>query len=296
MEFRLDRLITLSLLAPLAKLGSDSDASIPILMYHSISDEQESGKHAYYRTNTHPRVFAEQMEYLNNRGYSSANVSDATVQLKNDVANLGKQLVITFDDGFADFYRSAFPVLDRYRFQAIVYLPTAYITNTRTQFKGKECLTWDEVRELSRHGVQFGSHTVTHPQLRTLTPTVVNEEITVSKKTIEDKLGCAVESFAYPYAFPQTDSDFKQILRDSLERAGYQNGVCTIVGRATTNSDRFSLERLPINSADDKALLGAKLFGAYDWVGKVQQFSKFANSRIGKLQPSKTNTVSSSAC
>lgn len=295
MDFRLDRLITLYLMAPAGKLRSEPHASISVLMYHSISDQQESGKRAYYRTNTHPRVFAEQMEYLHESGYSTADVSDALVQVNNPGSKSQKRVVITFDDGYADFYRSAFPILDRHRFQAIVYLPTAHITDTRGRFKGKECLTWDEVRELSRHGIQFGSHTVTHPQLRELSPAAVNEEITASKKTIEDKLGCAVESFAYPYAFPQTDSAFRQMLRDSLARAGYQNGVCTIVGRANRNSDPFFLERLPVNSADDTALLEAKLAGAYDWIGTAQSMTKTIQSQLGNFSRPKIKPMISGA-
>ena len=60
------------------------------------------------------------------------------------------------------------------------------------------------------------SHTVTHPQLRELSSHAVNEEIVDSKQTIEEKLGCEVDSFAYPYAFPQADTDFTKMLRNSL--------------------------------------------------------------------------------
>ncbi len=74
-------------------------------------------------------------------------------------------MVITFDDGFADFYTNAFPLLNRYGFSATVYLPTAYIGKSAREFKGVECLTWDQVRALDRAGVEFGSHTVSHPQL-----------------------------------------------------------------------------------------------------------------------------------
>lgn len=296
MDFRLDRLITLYLMAPAQKLRSEAQPSIPILMYHSISDRRESGRHAYYQTHTHPRVFAEQMEYLHNSGYSSTSVSDAVLQVKNGGSSSKKRVVITFDDGFADFYRAAFPVLDHYGFGATVYVPTAYIGDTRTGFKEIECLTWDEVRELNHHGIQFGSHTVTHPWLPDLTPSAVNDEIATSKKTIEDELGCAVESFAYPYAFPQTDHDFRQMLRDSLERAGYQNGVCTILGRASGLSDRFFLERLPVNSADDSALFEAKLAGAYDWLGKAQSLAKTVRTQVRNFAPKKTTPIISRSC
>jgi hypothetical protein len=68
------------------------------------------------------------------------------------------------------------------------------------------------------------------------------------------------------------------MLRDSLLRAGYQNGVCTIVGRATLKSDPLFLERLPVNSCDDRALFNAKLAGAYDWISKSQYVAKTAKA------------------
>jgi hypothetical protein len=125
---------------------------------------------------------------------------------------------------------------------------------------------------------------VTHPQLRDLSAPAINEELTKSKKSIEEELGCAVDSFAYPYAFPQTDTDFKKILRESLRLAGYQNGVCTIVGRANRRSEPLFMERLPVNSCDDTALFKAKLAGAYDWISKSQQLVKMAKTSSARLR------------
>ena len=76
-----------------------------------------------------------------------------------------RAVVITFDDGFRDFYTAAFPVMQEHQFTATVFLPTAFIGEDRRSFKGAECLTWEEVRRLRRAGVQFGSHTVNHPRL-----------------------------------------------------------------------------------------------------------------------------------
>jgi hypothetical protein len=121
---------------------------------------------------------------------------------------------------------------------------------------------------------------VNHPQLRELSRAAINQEIANSKKAIEERLGCAVESFAYPYAFPQADADFTKMLRDLLRQAGYQNGVCTIVGRASRTSEPLFLERLPVNSCDDAALFGAKLAGAYDWISGFQYVSKMVKARL----------------
>jgi peptidoglycan/xylan/chitin deacetylase (PgdA/CDA1 family) len=243
-------------------------------MYHGIEHEQHSSIHPYYRTTTPPLLFDEQLRFLQREGYMSCSLEYAVNRLQVQVSSTDKLVVITFDDGYCDFYRHAFPVLQRCGFTATVFLATAYIGQSPIQFKGKECMTWPQVRELHRNGIQFGSHTVNHPQLRALSMQAIDNELLQSKRTIEDKLGCPVTSFAYPYAFPQTDSDFKAQLRNSLLSAGYDNGVCTVIGRANRKSEPLFLERLPVNSGDDRLFFAAKLNGAYDWMAKVQYASK----------------------
>jgi len=256
-------------------------------MYHSLSEDTETGVHPYYRTATSPHRFASQIKYLHDNGYRTASLTEIVGQLQGRAAVAGKSVVITFDDGYHDFYHHAFPTLNQYGFSATVFLPTAYIGESPVSFKGTDCLTWGEVRELSRRGILFGSHTVTHPQLHELSISKIQEEIANSKNTIEEKLGCAVDSFAYPYAFPQTDTDFKKMLRDSLGQAGYQNGVCTTVGRANRKSEPLFMERLPVNSCDDPALFEAKLAGAYDWIARVQYFTKLVKATSTRLSSSK---------
>lgn len=278
MSFRFDRFATLYMVNPLRRNASANQPSIPILMYHSISDDAENGVHPYYRTATSPQQFALQMQYLYENGFRTASLPEAVTQLRGEAAGNGKNVVITFDDGYRDFYREAFPVLSRFRFSATMFLPTSFIGEQTLQFKSRECMTWGEVRELQKSGITFGSHTVTHPQLHALSMPAINEEITNSKQTIEQKLGCAVESFGYPYAFPEADADFKNSLRDMLHTAGYENGVCTTVGRSGPGSDLFFLRRLPVNSCDDPALFQAKLGGAYDWLAKPQYLVKVAKT------------------
>lgn len=254
-------------------------------MYHSISDDAEAGVHPYYRTATSPQRFAEQMQHLHDHGHTTISLADVAGALREqDKEQENKFVVITFDDGYRDFYSQAFPELSRHGFTATVFLPTAFIGDSAISFKGKQCLTWAEVRELKGHGIDFGSHTVTHPQLRQLSAPDIRREIADSRQTIEEKLGGAVDSFAYPYAFPQADTDFTKMLRDGLHQAGYENGVCTIIGRANRGSEPLFMERLPVNSCDDIALFAAKLGGGYDWVAKSQYISKKIKSWLSSSQ------------
>jgi peptidoglycan/xylan/chitin deacetylase (PgdA/CDA1 family) len=274
MEFRLDRLATLYVASPLRRMRSEAVNKIPILMYHSIAREDESRVAAYYRTATSPEMFSRQMAALSKAGYTSISLADAIQTLQNGSECPSKKMVITFDDGFRNFYDDAFPVLSRFGYDATMFLPTNYIGDSRKQFKGKDCLTWSEVRELRKCGMSFGSHTTSHPKLYGMKKNQIAEEVTKSKSSVEQAIGEKVTSFAYPYAFPEFDCRFKNVVTESLANAGYSEGVVTTLGRASASSNRYFLERLPVNSCDDEALLLAKMDGAYDWTGKPQQILK----------------------
>jgi peptidoglycan/xylan/chitin deacetylase (PgdA/CDA1 family) len=284
MDFRLDRMATLYLMSPIRRC-LPVRTSVPILMYHSISEQDESNLQPYYRTATSPKTFAAQMEHLQASGYRTVSLNDIAKLLDGGGAAAEKNLVITFDDGLADFYNQAFPVLSRCGFTATMFLPTAYIAEGRKRFKEKPCLSWAEIREMHRYGISFGSHTVTHPRLVELDAQIIQQEIADSKRTIEQELGCEVESFAYPFAFPQTETHFVRMLRQLLRDAGYRNGVTTVVGRASRSSDPYFMQRLPVNSCDDEEFLMTKLSGAYDWVSVPQHLLKLIKTSITTQRP-----------
>lgn len=189
-----------------------------------------------------------------------------------------KYAVVTFDDGFADFQARAFPILTEYGFSVTVFLPTGYISDEMSLLKGKKCLRWCDVCELAESGVQFGSHTVTHPKLRGIPWDQVEKELGESKNILEDKLGTEVESFSYPYAFPEEDRRFQARLRDSLGELGYSNGVTTRVGTTVVGDDQLFLKRIPVNSGDDPPFFLAKLNRGYDWMHRIQYVNKFLKS------------------
>jgi peptidoglycan/xylan/chitin deacetylase (PgdA/CDA1 family) len=275
---RIDRLATLYAVQPIQHWVAPYRAShIPILMYHSVSEQESGGRHPYFETTTAPQVFAEHMKFLREAGYRTVTLNEAVSQIESGEQVCEPRVVLTFDDGFQDFYTHAFPILEEHQFTATVFLPTRYIAEERCQFKNWHCMTWSEVREMHKRGIKFGSHTVTHRQLRFLEITEVDEEIRYSKETIEDQLGHSVESFCYPFAFPETDRMFQGMLRDLLVAQGYKTGVTTILGTIKVSSDQLFLPRLPVNSWDDLRLLRAKLEGAYDWLYYLQYAAKLAS-------------------
>jgi len=268
---RFDRLVSLYLSRPLRRVRWGRGGRwLPILMYHSVSLDSEKGVGPYYRLVTSPQRFAEQMQWLAELGYAGLALEDALPMRVNEKVNGRRPVVITSDDGFRDFYAAAWPVLRQHGFTATVYLPTGFVSQERKIFRGRECLTWDEVRELRRHGIRFGSHTVNHPKLYELSWGQIESEARISKERIQQELQEEVTSFAYPYAFPQEDSAFRRTIAGLLREQGYRSCVTTVVGRSQAGDDPLFLKRLPINSCDDRRLFEAKLEGAYDWLGPAQ--------------------------
>ncbi len=322
---RLDRLITLGLVNPLGRaLGrfsafdatpvGEQSRTLPVLMYHSISDDTEPAFSPYYKVCTSPARFAEQMRWLAEAGWQGVTLSEGLAWLKGNnseqlavssqqSAVSGRQLVvgdeaplstlnsqpstrsprkpiaITFDDGFRDFHTAAFPALQKHGFTATMYVATGFIGADRKKFKDRECLTWGEIAELQRTGMEFGSHTVNHPVLVKLGWPEIEAELRESKTDLEQKLQCTIPAFAHPFAYPQENHEYTVRFSRTLQKLGYQSCVTTVIGRVRSSDDPFSLKRLPANSCDDRPLLSAKTRGAYDWLGVPQAFARRAKRR-----------------
>jgi peptidoglycan/xylan/chitin deacetylase (PgdA/CDA1 family) len=282
---RFDRFVSLYLSRPLCRAGwRRRGTSLPILMYHSVSSDPEEEVAPYYRLATNPNRFAEQMQWLSDLGYTGRALEDALSMVAGGKMNGRRPVGITFDDGFRDFSLAAWPVLRQHGFTATVYLPTGFVSRERKSFRGKECLTWDEVRELRREGIYFGSHTVNHPKLYGMSWSEIESEATISKERIQQELQEEVTSFAYPYAFPQEDRRFTQRFVDLLRKTGFRYCATTVIGRAQTGDNPFLLKRLPANSSDDKALFAAKLNGAYDWLGSIQSLFRLLKTGRSRVE------------
>ena len=274
-DLRPDRFLSIGLARPLFRYFPTARPSgIPILMYHKIRDGL-GARHAYFETRTSPSVFERQMQYLQSHGYQTITLNQPIDANSTSVPS--KAVVITFDDGYRDFYTEAFPILNRLGLSATVFLISGLV-GSNTSIAGKtEYMSWNEVRDAYAHGITFGSHTMTHPQLERLTSEELDRELDISKRTIESELGTRVYSFSYPNAFPEHNRKLIDRLRAGLKSFGYENAVSTLIGTASCASDPYALPRLPINSHDDLHLFQVKLEGAYNWMRQMQSaWKRFA--------------------
>ena len=229
---------------------------IPILMYHSIA---QSTNPKFKQFAVPPALFAEHMTYLRQHSYTPINVTQLVCMfLQGKFALPERPVVLTFDDGFADFYTNALPVLQQCGFTATLYIATGFIGSTsrwlaREGEATRPMLTWDQVNEISTCGIECGGHSHWHHQLDALPLAEARDEIVRCKALLEDHLGQKVSSFAYPHGYHS--AAIKRLVRE----AGYTSACAVGYTMSSTTTDPFALARLRMGADTSLDVLAALL-------------------------------------
>ena len=213
-----------------------SDEPVPILMYHYVRPDPGPDDPVGQGLSVSPELFAEHLAYLAQAGYTPVTMAELAEIWQGTRARPANPIVLTFDDGYRDFYTNAWPILQQYGFPATVYLISAFLDEPNY-------LTRAMVQELDASGmVDFGSHSVHHPDLPSLSDVEAESEIAGSKHALEDLLGHQVSSFCYPTG---SYSDREIAL---VKAAGYALAVTTEWDYAEPSMDAFELPRLRMNA------------------------------------------------
>ena len=221
---------------------------ISILMYHQVGDFPPMRGHR--STYCHYRRFTSQMAYLHRFGYSVIGLDAALEGLRGERPIPPRAVVLTFDDGYENFYEYAYPVLARYGFPAMVYLISGLIGKDAEWFAGDGRATpvlmdADRIRQLRRAGIDFGSHGVSHIKLAQTEPARMREDIFRSKAELEALLGEEVRHFCYPYG-SHNDS-----VVETAREAGYASAVTCERAAAVASDDPLALPRKAISYGDN---------------------------------------------
>ncbi len=213
-------------------------------------------------------------------GYRTLTLEDLTEMTRSGKWPSRKSVILTFDDGFENFYIEAAPVLQEHSFTATVFLVTGKCgdfndwSGNPADLPRSRILSWSQVKELSALGVEFGSHTVTHPDLTMLNATSRQYELSYSKKEIEDAIGKRVGSFAYP--FGSLTFAVKRAVQDT-----YSSACSTNLGRISPPSDAYCLERLDAYYLSNLKLLEALESRWLDGYFSVRQILRDVRSVFG---------------
>ncbi|MFC4809829.1 polysaccharide deacetylase family protein [Paenibacillus sp. GCM10023250] len=203
-----------------------SAARIPVLCYHSIADNGGSNEYI-----VSPERFREEMAWLHGQGYRSLDLKEFGAILSGEEKPSGKEVLITFDDGYANNYAEALPVLQRYGFRATEFLVTNWVG-------GAGYLSWDEVKTLRGAGWDIMAHTRTHPFLPLHTAGVQRDEIAGSKAAIERELGTEVTAIAYPYGLRSEET------MRLVKQSGYAYAFTFDDGWTEAGQNPYLLKRL----------------------------------------------------
>jgi peptidoglycan/xylan/chitin deacetylase (PgdA/CDA1 family) len=206
---------------------------VPIPMYHHISDAPAPDALAK-SLEVPPTPFIQQMDYLKAQGYHSITFNQLFNALYYGGPLPQKPIILTFDDGYDDAYKFAYPILKAHGFSGMFY-----IISGKVGWQGQ--MSWQQMREMLLNGMQMGSHTIHHVDMGQVLRNSVKQaqqELQVSQSTLQKNLGVPIQQFCYPSGEPFRHGTpaLKQQIVSLLAQDGYI-GATTDPGVTGTMQD-----------------------------------------------------------
>jgi peptidoglycan/xylan/chitin deacetylase (PgdA/CDA1 family) len=213
---------------------------VPVLMYHSITEDPPAATRAL---SVGPADLERQLRFVRDNGFTGLTFGNLCVRVRTGVGLPARPVVLTFDDGYADVHTDALPLLARYGFPATVFVTTGWIRDVGRWAAGRpldQTLAWTQVRELADAGTEIAAHGHSHTQLDQLDETTLRVELSLGKALLEDRLGAAVPSVAYPFGYSS------RRVREAAAAAGYDQAAAVGNAAAGAGGDAFAVPRLRV--------------------------------------------------
>ncbi|MEP7167417.1 MAG: polysaccharide deacetylase family protein [Candidatus Woesebacteria bacterium] len=208
---------------------------VPILMYHHVEPLALAASEGHAQLTVDSDIFSRQMQYLSDAGYHVIPLRTLS-DFFDSKANLPpKAIVLTFDDGYSDFYTYAVPVLEAHGFKSDLFVPTGLMENPGY-------LSWSQIQSASMRGVSIDHHTWSHANVAQNGEAFFHRELDIpSQQLIEHGYG-PVTIFAYPYG-THNEKD-----KEELAKRGFTLAVTTLSGQMQCTEDRLALHRTRIGN------------------------------------------------
>jgi peptidoglycan/xylan/chitin deacetylase (PgdA/CDA1 family) len=215
-----------------------------VLVFHRINDTLQDGL-------TASRAQFRSIVQMIHRTYRVLSLRDLVDRVRRGACFTGRDVAITFDDGYRDNYELAAPILREFDLPACFFLTVGYI-GTERSFPWDEkhgvvsgIMGWDEARGLQDLGFEMGCHTWSHADLGTAPITTADREIGDARRFMEDKLGARVTHFAYPFGGPE---NIRPEWVDAVERAGFSSNFSGHGGFVARHVSPYAIPRTNASS------------------------------------------------
>ncbi len=224
---------------------------VPVLMYHLVGLPGEVPS-ALPNLVVSPTTFDAHMRALHDAGWHTITAADLATYLAAGTRPPARSFVVTIDDGYADGYTHALPILEAYGFVATFYVVAGRVGGSA------HTLSWPQVRELLAAGMDIGNHTVSHPALTAASDWDLGWQIRRAQEIVLRQTGYAMTTLAYPAG------DFDQRVEDAVETAGLGLGFTTRPGALETWAGRFACPRIRVSPGTGARSLVGTLEGFAD--------------------------------
>jgi len=218
----------------------------PVLIYHHVKLLKPIDNAIERGLTVLPVQFDAQLDYLRTHRYSTVTATALTALLLNSTKLPPNPVVLTFDDGYTDVYVDVYQQLRRRHMVATFFIVPGFLNTPRY-------LTWDQVTDMEHHGMDIEAHSMTHPDLTTLRPAAVRQEVTRSRQVLMAHLHHPIDIFAYPYGAYNT-----AVLR-AVSRAGFRAAFTTHQGWVARSDQLLTLPRVYIDIDDTLAVFTGRL-------------------------------------
>jgi peptidoglycan/xylan/chitin deacetylase (PgdA/CDA1 family) len=248
------------------KLPEGNPRAIKVFMYHQIADCVHGGPELWYRVPVD--LFRKQIECFDRWGYTTITFEDYRLY-REGVLNLPKKpIILTFDDGYLDNYRNAFPILQEYGMKAVMFvLGNRQIKSNNWDAapgeSGEPLMNDRQILDMHEAGFEIGAHSHSHARLTEVSTEVAWKEIYYSRMSLEGLLNAPVKSFAYPYG--GVNAETKRMVMD----AGYSNACSVFSGPPLFDTDSFEIRRTAVLNSTGLIGMGLRLlapYQQYEWL------------------------------
>jgi peptidoglycan/xylan/chitin deacetylase (PgdA/CDA1 family) len=219
---------------------------VPILEYHYIRVVTDPNDRLGFNLSVTPTDFRQQMDWLQRNGYHPVDLNDLRAYFQNQTPLPSRPVVLTFDDGYIDFYTTAWPILQAHGFKAVSYVVPGFWGNTRY-------MSASQIVDIDRAGIEIAAHTMTHADLSKAGAADLVLQVKGSREALEKNVGHPVLDFCYP------SGKYNAAVIAALQQYGLQSSTTELPGTDHAWSDRYTWTRVRVNGGERLAQFTSSL-------------------------------------